>query len=207
MCFILLRGSRNRDRSRIRISHPSAADSCAGNKPGTSPSRCTGSARRSPPAAESTALGGARSVVGHSMGGMLGTRFALMFPDRTERLALVNPIGLEDWKTVVPYLTVDQFFAGELQQTPESIREYGAELLRQSVETGVRRARRHSRRLDEDRVRDRRMERRPDRARSKGGHRDPTIAARRDTPGFRTPPAGRGVRPVHRCPRPLPANA
>jgi pimeloyl-ACP methyl ester carboxylesterase len=63
-------------------------------------------------------------VVGHSMGGMLGTRFALMFPDRTERLALVNPIGLEDWKTVVPYLTVDQLFAGELQQTPESIREY-----------------------------------------------------------------------------------
>ena len=63
-------------------------------------------------------------VVGHSMGGMLATRIALMFPNRTERLVLVNPIGLEDWKTVVPYLTVDQFFAGELQQTPESIREY-----------------------------------------------------------------------------------
>src|SRR6266487_5151615 len=47
-------------------------------------------------------------VVGHSMGGMLGTRFALIFPDRTDRLVLVNPIGLEDWKTVVPYLTVDQ---------------------------------------------------------------------------------------------------
>jgi pimeloyl-ACP methyl ester carboxylesterase len=58
------------------------------------------------------------------MGGTLGTRFALMFPDRTDRLVLVNPIGLEDWKTVVPYLTVDQFFAGELRQTPESIREY-----------------------------------------------------------------------------------
>ena len=63
-------------------------------------------------------------VVGHSMGGMLATRFALMFPDRTDRLVLVNPIGLEDWKTVVPYLTVDQFFAGELEATPESIREY-----------------------------------------------------------------------------------
>jgi pimeloyl-ACP methyl ester carboxylesterase len=63
-------------------------------------------------------------VIGHSMGGMLGTRFALIFPDRTDRLVLVNPIGLEDWKTLVPYLTVDQYFAGELQQTPESIREY-----------------------------------------------------------------------------------
>jgi pimeloyl-ACP methyl ester carboxylesterase len=63
-------------------------------------------------------------VVGHSMGGMLGTRFALMFPDRTDRLVLVNPIGLEDWKTVVPYLNIDQLFAGELEQTPESIREY-----------------------------------------------------------------------------------
>ena len=63
-------------------------------------------------------------VVGHSMGGMLGTRFALMFADRTEKLVLVNPIGLEDWKTVVPYLTVDQYFAAELEATPESIRDY-----------------------------------------------------------------------------------
>ena len=62
-------------------------------------------------------------VVGHSMGGMLGTRFALMFPDRTDRLVLVNPIGLEDWKTVVPHLSIDQLFASELEQTPESIRE------------------------------------------------------------------------------------
>jgi pimeloyl-ACP methyl ester carboxylesterase len=48
-------------------------------------------------------------VVGHSMGGMLGTRFALMFPDAADQLALVNPIGLEDWKALgVPYRTVDQ---------------------------------------------------------------------------------------------------
>src|SRR5688572_11659826 len=35
------------------------------------------------------------SVVGHSMGGMLATRFALLYPDRVDRLILVNPIGLE----------------------------------------------------------------------------------------------------------------
>lgn len=64
-------------------------------------------------------------VVGHSMGGMLATRFALMFPDRPASLTLVNPIGLEDWKALgVPYRTVDENYAQELKMTPELIREY-----------------------------------------------------------------------------------
>ena len=42
------------------------------------------------------------AVLGHSMGGMLATRFALMFPERTTKLILENPIGLEDWKLKVP---------------------------------------------------------------------------------------------------------
>jgi pimeloyl-ACP methyl ester carboxylesterase len=64
------------------------------------------------------------SVVGHSMGGMLATRFALMYPDRVEKLALVNPIGLEDWKTVVPYHSIDQWYEQEKKATAESVREY-----------------------------------------------------------------------------------
>lgn len=64
------------------------------------------------------------AVVGHSMGGMLATRFALMVPDRTERLALVNPIGLEDWKAVVPYRSIDEWYRQELAATPETIRGY-----------------------------------------------------------------------------------
>jgi pimeloyl-ACP methyl ester carboxylesterase len=64
------------------------------------------------------------SVVGHSMGGMLAARFTLQYPSRVEKLALVNPIGLEDWKTVVPYATVDENYAMELKSTEESIREY-----------------------------------------------------------------------------------
>lgn len=64
------------------------------------------------------------SVVGHSMGGMLATRYALMYPQQVERLVLVNPIGLEDWKRLVPYRTVDQHFESELKATPESIRDY-----------------------------------------------------------------------------------
>ncbi|MET0624758.1 MAG: alpha/beta hydrolase [Pyrinomonadaceae bacterium] len=64
------------------------------------------------------------AVVGHSMGGMLAARMALMYPERIERLALVNPIGLEDWKLVAPYRTVEENFAQEMRATPESIKEY-----------------------------------------------------------------------------------
>ncbi len=64
------------------------------------------------------------AVVGHSMGGMLAARFALMYPEQTRQLVLVNPIGLEDWKTVVPYQTIDQWYQGELNKTPEKVREY-----------------------------------------------------------------------------------
>ena len=64
------------------------------------------------------------ALVGHSMGGMLAARMALMYPERVERLVLVNPIGLEDWKLVAPYRTVDENLAQELRATPESIKEY-----------------------------------------------------------------------------------
>jgi pimeloyl-ACP methyl ester carboxylesterase len=64
------------------------------------------------------------ALVGHSMGGMLAARMALMYPGRVERLALVNPIGLEDWKLVAPYRTVEENFAQEMRATPESIKEY-----------------------------------------------------------------------------------
>tara|TARA_R110000868_G_scaffold136049_8_gene348822 strand:- start:1902 stop:2879 length:978 start_codon:yes stop_codon:yes gene_type:complete len=63
-------------------------------------------------------------LVGHSMGGMVATRFALMFPERVRKMALVNPIGLEDWKRVVPYTPVDQRIAAEKKQTRESIVSY-----------------------------------------------------------------------------------
>lgn len=63
-------------------------------------------------------------IVGHSMGGMLATRYALLYPEATEKLLLVNPIGLEDYGALLPARTPDQWYAGELKQTPESIREY-----------------------------------------------------------------------------------
>ena len=64
------------------------------------------------------------ALVGHSMGGMLATRMALLYPESVTRLALVNPIGLEDWKTVVPYKPVDELYRKELAANEESIRNY-----------------------------------------------------------------------------------
>jgi pimeloyl-ACP methyl ester carboxylesterase len=67
-------------------------------------------------------------VLGHSMGGMLATRYALMFPGETASLTLVNPIGLEDWKALgVPYVSVDEQYRQELAKTPEKIRAYQLE--------------------------------------------------------------------------------
>ena len=63
-------------------------------------------------------------IVGHSMGGMVATRFALMYPQSTERLVLVNPIGLEDWKLKAPYVGVDAWYQQELDKTAEKIRSY-----------------------------------------------------------------------------------
>lgn len=64
-------------------------------------------------------------VIGHSMGGMLAMRYALMYPQQTGALVLVNPIGLEDWKAKgVPLATVDELYAGERRTTRESIKAY-----------------------------------------------------------------------------------
>lgn len=67
---------------------------------------------------------GNTAVVGHSMGGMVATRFALMFPATTGRLVLVNPIGLEDWKRKVPYQGIDANAAAEAKKQPADIRDY-----------------------------------------------------------------------------------
>ncbi len=65
------------------------------------------------------------AVVGHSMGGMLATRFALQYPQFTTQLMLVNPIGLEDWKAEgVPWRSVDAWNARELKTGFDSIRAY-----------------------------------------------------------------------------------
>ncbi|MGF6569583.1 Pimeloyl-ACP methyl ester carboxylesterase [Paraburkholderia fungorum] len=65
------------------------------------------------------------TMIGHSTGGMLAIRYALMYPRETQQLVLVNPIGLEDWKAKgVPSLSVDQWYERELKTTADGIRRY-----------------------------------------------------------------------------------
>ena len=64
-------------------------------------------------------------IIGHSMGGMLASRFAIMHPDAVEHLVLVNPIGLEDWQAEgVPYAPLETAYANERRTTFDSIKAY-----------------------------------------------------------------------------------
>ncbi|MFD7549547.1 alpha/beta fold hydrolase [Streptomyces sp. NPDC059816] len=56
-------------------------------------------------------------VIGHSMGGMLGVRFALDHPTRVRKLVLANPVGLEDYRELVPAHSTERLFADELANT------------------------------------------------------------------------------------------
>ncbi|BDU68941.1 hydrolase [Geothrix oryzae] len=60
-------------------------------------------------------------VVGHSMGGMLAVRYALLYPAATARLVLENPIGLEDYRVKVPFTSVDATYKSMLAPTREGL--------------------------------------------------------------------------------------
>ncbi|MET3539039.1 alpha/beta fold hydrolase [Chryseobacterium limigenitum] len=63
-------------------------------------------------------------VLGHSMGGMVATRFTLLYPEKVQKLILENPIGLEDYKTFAGYQTIDQGYQSELKNTAETYKNY-----------------------------------------------------------------------------------
>jgi pimeloyl-ACP methyl ester carboxylesterase len=63
-------------------------------------------------------------VLGHSMGGMVAARFTLMYPSLVEKLVLEDPIGLEDYKTFVPYQSLDKLYGAEKSATYESYKKY-----------------------------------------------------------------------------------
>jgi pimeloyl-ACP methyl ester carboxylesterase len=65
------------------------------------------------------------TMIGHSMGGMLATRFSLLYPQNVTETVLVNPLGLEDWIAKgVPYPKMDDEWATELSQNYTTIRAY-----------------------------------------------------------------------------------
>jgi pimeloyl-ACP methyl ester carboxylesterase len=64
-------------------------------------------------------------LVAHSTGGMIAVRYALMYPNETQQLVLVDPIGLEDWKAMgVPSISLDEWYARELKTNADAIRNY-----------------------------------------------------------------------------------
>jgi pimeloyl-ACP methyl ester carboxylesterase len=59
------------------------------------------------------------TLIAHSMGGMVATRFALMYPDSVTRLVLEDPIGMEDYHVKVPAATTEELTAATLAETEE----------------------------------------------------------------------------------------
>jgi pimeloyl-ACP methyl ester carboxylesterase len=65
------------------------------------------------------------TIVAHSTGGMLGMRYALMYPNDVEQLAMISPIGLEDWKAKgALWLSLDQWEVRERKTNAEGLRAY-----------------------------------------------------------------------------------
>ena len=63
-------------------------------------------------------------LIGHSMGGMLATRFALMYPQTVIKLILEDPLGLEDYKKFIPFQPIEALYKNELKATYDSYKKY-----------------------------------------------------------------------------------
>ena len=64
---------------------------------------------------------GRAALIGHSMGGMVATRFGLLYPDVAEKLVLYNQIGLTDARLTRPPPSVDATYKALLHQTYDSV--------------------------------------------------------------------------------------
>ncbi len=63
-------------------------------------------------------------VIANSMGGMLGIRFANLFPQAVQKLVLENPLGLEDYSDFIPSQTNENLLKLEMAQTETSYRNF-----------------------------------------------------------------------------------
>jgi pimeloyl-ACP methyl ester carboxylesterase len=64
------------------------------------------------------------SVIANSMGGMVGIRFARLYPKTVQKLVLENPLGLEDYSKDIPPQTNDNLLKLEMAQTETSYRRF-----------------------------------------------------------------------------------
>jgi len=63
-------------------------------------------------------------IIGNSMGGMLAVHFARRYPQRVVALVLENPLGLEDYRPVIPPQETAQLVRLEMAQTAASYRSF-----------------------------------------------------------------------------------
>ena len=64
------------------------------------------------------------SVIANSMGGMVGVRFARLYPNMVQKLVLENPLGLEDYSKDIPPQQNDNLLKLEMAQTEVSYRRF-----------------------------------------------------------------------------------
>lgn len=63
-------------------------------------------------------------LIGHSMGGMVATKFNKLYPNEVEKMILINPIGLEKYLDYVDYKDPQTFYEAELAKTADKIKAY-----------------------------------------------------------------------------------
>ncbi len=61
------------------------------------------------------------AIVGHSMGGMVAARFAMIYPDTTTHMALVNQIGMTDQRLNRPWRDIEDVYQSALGATYQSM--------------------------------------------------------------------------------------
>jgi pimeloyl-ACP methyl ester carboxylesterase len=61
------------------------------------------------------------AVVGHSMGGIVATRFALLYPEVTTHLVLLNQIGMTDLRLQRPWRRTEEVFKANLGRDYQAI--------------------------------------------------------------------------------------
>ena len=64
------------------------------------------------------------SVIANSMGGMVGIRFARLYPQTVQKLVLENPLGLEDYSKDIPPQKNEDLLRLEMAQTETSYRRF-----------------------------------------------------------------------------------
>ena len=64
------------------------------------------------------------TLVGHSMGGMIATTFAVNYVTTVDKLILINSIGLEDYSKYTEFKDVNFFYKNELGKTVDKARAY-----------------------------------------------------------------------------------